>query len=247
MLYPMTYTTTASSLIGFLVIVLFAVPALAHETDEPHDEAVAQATLDASASGSVDANLPMKPLDRIKAKAREIKEGASGTPGANVELRADGKARVGGEMQNGRASAGNGQGLKEILRIHGGAIKNRFRLAISHMNNLLLRIDTRLGKMEDADVDTTAAAQLKVDAELAVDKAEADAAVVADFVATIPEGSERAAVKAELEAKLRTAHASLKAAHEAVKKAVRALVQLAKDNKNKLEVDVSVSATTTVQ
>ncbi len=247
MLYPMTHTTTISSLIVFLVIALFAVPALAHETGEPHDEVVAQAAVDASASANVDANLPMRPIDRIKAKAREIKEGTAGTPGANVELRADMKARGGGEMPNARVNAGNGQGLKEILRVHGGVIKNRFRLAIAHMNNLLIRIDTRLGKMEAAGVDTAAASQLKVDAELAVDKAEVDAQAVADFVANVPEGSDRAVVKAELAAKLRTAHASLKAAHEAVQKAVRALVQLAKDNKDKLKVDVSVSATTTVQ
>lgn len=241
----MSHLKLVSPLATCILIALFATPVIAHETGTPHDETVAQASLDASASASAETNLRMKPLDVIKARARQIKDGAQ-----NVQLpvRASATSSVRVQMNQGRASTTDGRGgLQALVRFHGGEIKNRFRLAISHMNNLLMRIDTRLGKMAAAGVDTTSVAQLKVDAELALDKAEVDAQAIADFVAGVEESSDHASVRAELHAKIKTAHDSVKAAHAAVMKVVRALVQLAKDNKDKLKVEASVSATTSVQ
>lgn len=254
----MSISGTVSSLFAFLIIAFFAAPVLAHDGVEHETQA------DADAHVQTDVTLPMRPLDLIKAKARQIKEGVQG---AKIDLRADTKVQLQNSGPGERkdiiknavgvrvdiakdrmaSTTDLKRDLKNLVHRHGGEIKNRFRLAINHMNNLLMRIDMRLGKMAAAGVDTTAVAKLKVDAEIAVDKAEVDAQAVADFVASANESSDRATVKAELQAKIKTATDSLKAAHAAVMKVVRALVKLAVDNKDKLKVDATVSATTTVQ
>lgn len=230
----MTHTKAASSLIGFLLIALFALPVLAKGPD-----------VDASASAGVDVNagLPMRPLDIIKARAKQIQQGvqlplkASATSSVRVQINEERRA----------SSTNNRSGVQALVRFHGGEIRNRFRLAITHLTNLINRIDSRLQKMEDAGVDTSATLQIEADARTAVDKASVDAKAIADFVATANDSTDRSAFKAELQAKLKTAQESVKAAHAAVLKLVRALVQLAKDNKVKLEVDAAVSASTTVQ
>ena len=256
----MSYTKIVSSLIAcilfILFVALFATPVLAHDGVDHETDAEAQAHVRA------DITLPMKPLDLIKARAQQIKNGAQN---AKIDLRANTKIELQnappgerkGVIQNtvgahvdiakGRQASSTDlkRDLKNLVRMHGGEIKNRFRLAISHMNNLLMRIDMRLNKMAAAGVDTASVGKLKVDAELAVDKAEVDAQAVADFVAGVNESSDRAAVKAELRAKIKTAHDSLKAARAAVMKVVRALVQLAKDNR--VKVDASATTSTSVQ
>lgn len=225
-----------SPLAACILIALFAAPVYAHDGVDHSTEAEAEAHVKA------DAGLPVRPLDLIKAKAREIK---AAVPNAKIELRADTNVQVrttGQAPERKGSEAETGGDFKSILRVHGGVIKNRFRLAVSQMNGLLMRIDSRLGKMAETGVDITVAGKAKTDAELAVDKAEADAQAVADFVANVPDGSDRATVKAELETKLRTANTSLKAAHEAVMKAVRALVSLAK-----VKVDANASVNGNVQ
>lgn len=196
---------------------------------------------------------PMKPLDFIKARAQQLKDGTmkpkdGPRPAMDIKLKGgiEGGARM-DVLKDRNASSTRPGGLKALVMMHGGVIKNRFRLAIEHLNNLLERIDARLSKMADAGVDTAAAAKLKVEADLAVDKAEADAKVVADFAGTASDATDRATFKAELETKIRAAHQSMKAAHKAVMDVVRALVQLAKDNKPKVDAKASVETSATVE
>jgi hypothetical protein len=222
----------------------FATPVIAHETDVPHAETVAQVDAEVSAESSVDT---MRPLDYIKARAQQIKN--TNAP-ASTGTRPVMPARSASDQQ--RASSTMPQrDLKALALLHGGVIKNRFRLAISHLNNLLDRIDSRITKMTDAGLDTAAVVSLKIEADLAVSNAEADATAAADFAATANDATDRAAFKAELAAKIRAAHASMKAAHKAVMDVVRALVQLAKDNKPKVDsgasVETPVEAETDVQ
>lgn len=202
----------------------------------------AQTAVDVGAAADINASIEtrgaIKPLDLIRAKAQKIKQNALGGTGVNAN------ANVNARLENSSSTA---RGLQALVRLHIGEIKNRFRLAITHMNNLLTRIDTRLGKMESQGVDISAAAKVKVDAALAVDTAEADAQAIADYMATVNDSSDRTAIRAELKAKIDTAQASLKAAHQAVLKAVHALVKLAVDNKATLKMDTAVSATTSVQ
>lgn len=233
----MTYLKYLSPLVACILLAFFATPVMAEHSAEFEAEGEAHVNLPPP---------PQKPLDMIKARALQIKQGA---PGMKAEVELHGDARVGmpgpGErkgMEKERmgSSTPSGRGLKALVMMHGGVIKNRFHLAIEHMNNLLMRMDTRLGKMADEGIDTTSTAKLKVEAELAIDKAETDAKAVADLVAGVDESSDRAAVRTELQTKMKTAQESLKAAHAAVMKAVRALVQLAKTNKPKAGADASV-------
>ena len=253
MTHPTVVSLSATLLILFIAPFAFAHDGVVHTT-----EAEAQAHLQA------DPKLPLRPLDFIKMQARQIKENAQG---AKIELRANTKtelenagpgerkdilkgavgARVDIAKERRASTTDLKQDFRSLIRFHGGEIKNRFTLAIRHLNNILDRIHSRLDKMAAAGVDVSAAEQLEIDAGVAIDKAEADAQAVAAFVAAINESSDRKAVKAELQAKIKTVQDSLKDAHQAVMKVVRALVKLAVDNKAKLKVDASVSATTSVQ
>lgn len=227
----MSYIKYLSPLLACILMAFFATPVLA------------QTAVEIEAAAAIDANASpqpfKKPLDAIKARAQQIKDGPR--PGMDVKVKAgmEGGARM-DVLKERNASSTAPRGLKALVMMHGGVIKNRFRLAIEHLENLLERMDSRLDKMADEGIDTSASAKLKVEAEVAVDKAEADAKAVADFAATAQDSTDRAAFKAELQAKIRTAHASLKAAHEAVRKAVKSLVDLAKANKPKVDADASV-------
>jgi|GEM_PF-2062578 len=239
----MTHLKHLSPLLACILMAFFATPVLA------------QTAIEIEAAAAVDANVTpqpfMKPLDAIKARAQQIKDGPR--PGMDVKVKAgmEGGARMDVLKERNASSTEPRRGLKALLLTHGGVIKNRFRLAIEHMNNILQRMDSRLGKMADEGVDTSASAKLKVEAEVAVDKAEADAKAVADYVAGVDETDDRATVKTELAAKIRAAHQSMKAAHEAVRKAVKSLVDLAKAQKPKVDanasVETSVEAETNVQ
>lgn len=248
----MSHVKLLTPLAACVLITLFAAPVLAHEGVDHSTEAEAEAHL--KTEGPL-----MKPLDFIKARAKELKGGPADArlefkAGLDVgpDARMKGETGVRADVMRGHSASSTGGGsLKSLVLMHGGAIKNRFRLAIGHMDNILERIDSRLGKMANAGIETASVVKLKVEAEVAVDKAEADAKAVADFVASVDEGSDRAAVKAELTAKIRTAHQSLKAAHQAVTKVVRALAQLGKDNKQKIDaaasIETSVETETNVQ
>lgn len=234
----MSHTTYLSPLAACIVVALFATPVMAQSID---------VTADADARIGVPNPPPngpgMKPLDFIKARAQQINQGTPRMPGnIPAEVRADAKIRLSASSSKERTASSTPfvRGLKALVMTHGGVIKNRFRLAIEHLNNLLGRIDSRLEKMAASGIDTSSVVTLHANAEIAVDKAEADAKAAADFAATADDATDRAAFKAQLETKLRTAHQSLKAAHQAVVKTVRALVQLARDNKPKADANASV-------
>lgn len=232
----MSHIKTVSSLTGLLLFALFAAPF-----------AFAQTAVDLSVTADVDATvspkpLPTRPLDILKARAQQAKENVQK---ANIQLRAETQTDVSVGGQRATSSSPQGGGIRALIAMHTGVIKNRFRLAINHMNNLLDRVGTRLEKMAAEGINTAASVQLKADAEIAVDKAEADAKAVADFAATASDSTDRAAFKAELQAKIKTATESMKAAQEAIKKLVRSLVDLAKANKP--HVDASTTIETEVQ
>lgn len=250
----MSHTKLITPLVACLLVAFFASPAIA----ETEIEIEGSATIETGTPGAP----PMKPLDLIKARAQQIKQGSQqqkkewreDTKGEFEDAERGEKKEVFKEAWDDRKEIAKdrtasttqlARGIKAAMMMHGGAIKNRFHLAINHLNNLLGRIETRIDKMAAAGVDTTAVADLHADAKTAVVKAEADAKAVADLVATVDDSSDRAAVKTEMQAKIKTAQESLKAAHKAVKDTVRALVQLAKENKP--DVDASVETSTTVE
>jgi hypothetical protein len=225
----MSHLKTLSSLTAGILFLLFAAPF-----------AFAQTAVDVMVAAEVDATVdpkPMlRPLDVIKARAQQAKENLV-PRGVEAQMKMDAKAGA-------RASSTpQGGGIRALIAMHTGVIKNRFRLAINHMNNLLERVGTRLEKMAADGINTATAVQLKADAEVAVDKAEVDAKAVADFAATASDSTDRAAFKAELQAKIKTASDSMKAAQDAIKKLVRSLVDLAKANKPQTNTTTTVETT----
>lgn len=269
----MSHFRVVSSLTAFILFALFSTPIAFAQTDAAVEIEASTAvdTMPVPVPTNVQppppapGSLPQKkPFDAMREKAQQIKQNAQG---AKVELRTDTKLK----MQNASSSGEKREvmkgaweehkdiakeriasttqlkrDIKSLVRMHGGQIKNRFNLAINHMKKLLARVDTRLGKMVEAGIDTSSVGALKASADAAIAKAEADALAVGTFVSGVSDTSDRAIVKTELQAKIKTAQESVRAAHVAVKSTVRALVDLSKANK-KVGADVSVENTTTVE
>lgn len=211
-----------------------------------------EGTVPANVDASVTAQpkLPVKPLDLVRQRALEMKQ--------NTDAKADLRAETKIQLQN--ASSGPGRDIardryasstlvrkmKELVRQHAGLIKERFSLALRQFERLSGRIETRLEKMKAEGIATAS-----VEAELEVAKAanieaKADVQAVADFVASIDDSADRAAVRTELQALIKDAQTSIREAHQAFQKVVRSLVALAKENKPEagasVEVDTSASS-----
>lgn len=197
----------------------------------------------AEVNTSVTATPPVvKPLDAVRARLNQVKQAAVD---AKVQLKANTKV----EVQNGQASPENRAGnpgtmrLRALVLQHGGLVKARLVLAQRQFDNIIVRIESRIAKMK-AEGKATAS----VEADLAVAKsadvtAKADVQAVTDFIATVNDSSDRATVKAELQAKIKTAQASIKATHEALAKVVKGLVGLGTNAKIKADASVTGGAT----
>lgn len=252
-----------------LSVLLCAAPVFAEETTTIEAEASLETTASPMAPletlptpGTVPpGKMPMRPLDAIKAKAQQIKNNAiDAKKDLRVETKAQLKMAPPGEkrevLQNAfqerkdiakerfASTTQLARGVKALVKMHGGEIRNRFRLAINHMNNLLGRVGTRLEKMTENGIDTSSVTELKAEADLAVDTAEANVLAIGTYIESVSDSSDRATVKSELQVKIKTAQDSIKKAQEAVKKVVRALVELAKNNKAK--VDASAATETSI-
>jgi hypothetical protein len=217
--------------------------------------------LELEASAAIDASLPPpplpgKPLDALKQRAKEIRDGAAD---ARIELRQetreDFKAATTSDERKGviknfvgerldiaknrlASSTALRRDMKAAMRWHGGLIRERFAVAIRQFDKIVARIESRIDKLEAQGAATAEAeAELEI-AKLAIVDAKADAQAVADFVGSVEDTTDRSAVKAQLEALIRTAHESIKAAHAALVKAARLLVGL------KPVIDVNATTTT---
>jgi hypothetical protein len=224
-----------SSLIFVIIVSLaFVGFALAHETGDPiHADAHAQAEASATTSG-----MPVKPLDAIRARVGEVKQGA----GANADLRVNAKAELqAGGTREGRASTTNiMQKARGLIRQHAGLIKERFTLALRQFDKLAGRIETRIEKMEVQGI-ATASVEAELDAAKAANlEAKADVQAVADFVASVDESDDRAQVRAQLQILVKEAQTSLREAHQALQKVVRSLVALARENKPAAQATTSI-------
>jgi hypothetical protein len=236
----MIHLKHVSSIAIGILVVLFAVPAFA------------QTLIDAGATSAVEATVTptpisnAKPLDAIKARANEIKRGVMKTgmqPGVEVDARVhanQGSTTVRDRIQS--ATLQMRLNLKESVRQHAGLVRERFSNALHHLSLIMGRIETRIEKMKAADVDVSVVESLQVNAEVAIDVAEADIADVRTYIENVDESADRAAVKAELSAKIKEARESVRAAREAVRKVVSALVTLAKENRPNasLETDATI-------
>lgn len=208
---------------------------------------------------------PIRPLDLARQKAMEIKQNAIN---AKAQLRADTsadwqnastapekRALMQGAMEDRRdiardrmASTTNlMQKVRGVIYQHAGVIKQRFVLAMRHFEQFVERIETRIDKMAAAGVDTASVeAQLEV-AKTAQASAKADIQAVNDFVESIDETSDRAQVRPQLQALVKTANESIKEAHQALQATIRALVALTKEQRPEADASASVEAEVEVE
>lgn len=247
----MIHLKIVSSLTACILVALFATPALAHNGVAHETDAEADAHM------NVQIDFPTKPLDIIKARARQIQSDAMN---ARIELRADTRVQLQGASSSGErkdvvrnfvgervdiakarfaSTTAPHRKVKDAIHWHGGLIRERFVVAIRQFDKIVTRIESRIEKLQAEGVATVSVEAELALAEIAIATAKVDAQAVADFVANVEDSSDRAAVKAELEAKIRTAQASIKAAHQALVKTVRALVAL--------KPTVDANATTSVE
>lgn len=214
--------TTRRALV--LTVLLFAAP-FAYAQDTTVD---VQAETGASITLP---SLPTRPLDIIRERAQQVRQNAEHVQQAiqnRVDTARDRAASTTARMQ-----------LKAAVRIHAGLITQRFQLALRHFDNLLARIESRMEKLGASGIATASAeAQLEL-ARAANVKAKADIQAVTDFIASVEDSQDRAAVKTELHAKVRVAQQSIREAHQALMKTVRSLTTTARTS-----ADVNTGTTT---
>ncbi len=235
----MYYTLRVSSLATLILLAFFSTPfVFAHETGIPHEEPVLETT-------AAPTNPENRPLDAIRERAQQMKQNAQGVkplpPRATstMEKRDAAKNALQERTDLARSRIASttdvARGIKALILMHGGQIKNRFHLAITHLENILKRVDTRLEKMKTAGIDVASVESLNASAKAALTQAQSDAKAVAEYVSSVSDSSDRTNVRKELQAKITTAQESLKKAHTAVREVVAALSKLAKNTKAQSE------------
>lgn len=212
-----------------VIIISFAFVgfALAHEG---HDHALAQANASVDADVTATApGTPVRPLDLARQRAMEIKQNAVNAVSDRPDASAGPDKRPAPRTADRMASTTDFvQKARGITRRHADVITQRFGLTIRHFEQFVGRIETRLGKMAAAGIDTASvAAQLEV-AKTAQASAKADIQAVSDFVESIHEDADRTQVRTQLQALVKDANAGIKEAHLELQKAIKALVVLAK-------------------
>ena len=141
----------------------------------------------------------------IRTNARiELKNASSGPERrdivreAGVELRANIKER-----------------LQVLFRTHLGSIMARLNAAIQHFDNIAVRIESRIEKLDEAGVDTATVETSLSTAVEANAAAETNVNALSSLVASVTDGSNAETVKAEIRAAIHKATASIKVAHRA--------------------------------
>jgi hypothetical protein len=206
---------------------------------------------------------PIRPLDAIRKaqqvkqniqeraldQKRDLREGAlmqmkSATSGAERrDIMKDAAREGAGIMKNRMAStSGLKMKIKDAVRRHGGLIRERFANAIQHLTGIMGRIETRVEKMKTNGIDVSAVESLQVRAEAAIDTAETDIAAVKTYIEGVSETSDRETVRTELDARIKEARESIRLAHEAVRQTVKALADLAKENRPAANASVEAGA-----
>ncbi|OHB18866.1 MAG: hypothetical protein A2854_03375 [Parcubacteria group bacterium RIFCSPHIGHO2_01_FULL_56_18] len=207
-------------------------------------EGTVSATVDANATQP--AKLPVKPLDLVRQRALEMKQGADAKAGLRAEAKIQlQNASSGPERRDiardRMASTTNlARKIKDAVRQHAGLIKERFALALRQFEQLSGRIETRIEKMKAEGIATASVEAELEAAKTANAEAKADVQAVADFVASVDDSADRAAVRTQLQALIKEAQTSIRKAHQALQKVVRSLVALAKENKPRADASTSV-------
>lgn len=226
----MTHLKRFATLVTGILVTLFAAPAFAQ---------IVEVTATNAAELGFQAQPLDKPLDVIKARAREIKENA----GVKVQMELRPEAKMHLRATTSATAPKREEGFKALVKMHGGLIRERFTNALGHLDKFMARIDSRIEKMKAAGMDVAGVESLQVDAEASIDTAKTDIASVRTYIEGVADGSDRTTVKAGLEAEIKTAQESIREAHEAVRALVKGLVDLAKGSRLETSVDAEASVT----
>src|SRR3989338_10192778 len=121
---------------------------------------------------------------------------------------------------------------KEQARQHIAQIERRYAVAIKQFDGLAARIQSRIDKIKANGIDTVKAESALSLALSAIAQVKTDAQALADLVKQVNSGDEAKALRAQIEAAVRTVNGSIKAAHEALGKAGKALIENARTKKS---------------
>jgi len=225
----MERTAAFSIFVGLLMLIQPNI-SFAHGTAIPHDHLLASKAADFRTSiKDMRENLKVQTLD-LRVKTKADLEAASTTQEKRgilksavqdkKELRKDTRATTTAL----RAEA------KSAVKRHLGLIAVRFEVALKQFENLQMRIESRIAKFKERGVDATTA-EAKLDAAAgATATAKTDIRAVRDLVTSAENTDDPKAMRAEIDAAIKEAGASIKAAHAAYIEAARALMSAPKTN-----------------
>ena len=237
---------------------LFASVAFAETEAEGSASAEASVSVDAPAQNGTPGQTP---LQMMKAKLQGIKNTAME---AKEDLRANTKIQMKNASTTGEkkevmkgalmerkdiakdrkaSTTAVMKGVRNLVRMHGGLVRERFGIALRQFDKMTERIHSRIDKMKTGGADTASVEASLTISETAIAKAKTDVQVITDFIANVDDSATTASVKTTLQADIKQAQASIKAAHAALMDTVKKLVALAKT----IHVEAGASASTTVE
>lgn len=145
------------------------------------------------------------------------------------------------EIRDGRQTSSTAERTKaqSAIKRHLGLITVRFEVAVRQFDKLRERIASRIEKLKAAGIDTTGAETKLTAAIDATAAAKVDIVAVAALVKSTDTAEDAKARRAEVDAAIKKATASIKAAHAAYAEAARALLPLS--TKVKVETEVQTA------
>lgn len=118
--------------------------------------------------------------------------------------------------------------LKRSMRERTDIVKTRYLVALRQFDDLTDRIQSRIEKLNALGADTSAVQSALEAAKEAAAAGKADVQALSDIVSQMTDGSDVAAVRAQIEAASKKANASIKAAHAAFETASKQLMELSR-------------------
>lgn len=114
--------------------------------------------------------------------------------------------------------------FRDMAHSHFNIARERFGLGLKQFDHLVVRIESRMKKLQSEGVDVSTVQKELDEAKRAIEQARADVKAVADLIANVKDSDDPSSFRGKVAEAVRKAVASMKAAHQALKEAVRALV-----------------------
>lgn len=128
--------------------------------------------------------------------------------------------------------------LHALTQTHLGNIVHRLNAALERFNNLIARIESRIEKLQEREIDTESVeASLEISVRL-VAGAEADIQALERLIESVSDSDDAESVRAEIRAAVRKAIESIKAAHRGLLSTAKMLVALVRTSPG---VDISTA------